>query len=220
MPARAAQSPRTTTVPPRIDAAAPLPALPSTMTVPESIPSATPQPALPRMLDGRAVAHPAAVVADAARRRSTSPGVRSATPEVVPCAGVRARSRPTRRASAARIARLISRIGRVGGIDLEAAARRWPRGAVMQAAADGERRSVPQLGDVAGRFVGDAGRSERRADGDLLVGDGDVVVGLDGDQRLERERIAGEADRVARRDEVGEAAVEVVERALERLRPG
>ncbi len=47
-PARAAASPRTTTVPPRIEAATPLPALPSITTVPFIIDSAAPQPALPR----------------------------------------------------------------------------------------------------------------------------------------------------------------------------
>ena len=46
-PARAAAPPRTTTVPPRIDAATPLPALPSMRSVPFIIDSAAPQPALP-----------------------------------------------------------------------------------------------------------------------------------------------------------------------------
>ena len=131
-------------MPPRIDAAAPLPALPSTMTVPDSIPSARPQPALPRDLDGGAVAHAAAVVADAALERDVARR-QERDAQVVLRTGFAHGRRGDPSASAARIARLISRTGRSDGIDLDAAdARCRPRS--RQAAAAAAAVPMPQRG--------------------------------------------------------------------------
>src|SRR6476619_3216406 len=130
----------------------------------------------------------------------TVPGVSSATPRLCRAPGLTTSTgRPP--ASAARMATLMSRM------PCPVQSTTVLRTSVRTSGGDARLadRTPPDAGHVARGLMRDAVLAERRADGDLLVGDCHVVVGLDRDPRLQGERVTRVADGIRGRHEVREA---------------
>src|SRR4029079_2862820 len=58
---------------------------------------------------------------------------------------------------------------------------------------------------------------QKRADGDLFRGERDEIVALEQDHRLRRHGVLGHAELRGGGDEIGENAVDVLDRGLERI---
>ena len=188
IPARAAQSPRTTTVPPRIDAAAPLPALPRTTHRPREHALGQAPAGAAVDLDGRAVVHPGAVVADAAGDVD-APGVEQGHAEVVAGPGVADLDRPTRGERgpdrpievADRLAATVDPDGR-GARPLGL---RLPRPSFRRRRRRGRRSAARRRKTWPDGSCATPADPRAVTDGHLLVGDRDVVGRLDRDERLQ-----------------------------------
>ena len=140
-------------------------------------------------------------------RTSTLSAAEEGDAQVVPGARVADDDSRSRRRRAPRGSpRLISRIARAASQSMRCLSRAGRGGATSRGGHAAPLRARPpdaracRRGRV--RLVGHAARPSACADRDLLVGDRDVARRLDGDQRLEGERVARVADRVRRRGEV------------------